>query len=192
MNKYLLFTLSLFFSYPVLAQQIVRDGGMFTTVSVVGGKVVFLKEIQTNRKFSEKASYQRMVDWAKETYGRDPFISSIRYDSKKNEFIAKSKVELLLPPNSDGKREKMIMRYRINGFLVDSKCVLEITDISYLYENTKYNNLDLPKVIRAEAFITDKEVATQNGLGEIKANTRKSTIYFVNELTSGFEKFFTK
>ena len=192
MNKYLLFTLSLFFSYPILAQQIVRDGGMFTTVSVVDGKVVFLKEIQTNRKFSEKASYQRMVDWAKETYGRDPFISSIRYDSKKNEFIAKSKVELLLPPNSDGKREKMIMRYRINGFLVDSKCVLEITDISYLYENTKYNNLDLPKVIRAEAFITDKEVATQNGLGEIKANTRKSTIYFVNELTSGFEKFFTK
>ena len=192
MIRYLLFSLLLTLSISVSAQEIIREGGKFTTISTVEDKVVFMKELRCSSKSSDKACYQRMAEWAKETYGSDPFISSIRYDPKKDEFIAKSKVELLLPANSQGKRESMIMRYRINGFLIDGKCVLEITDISYLYENSKQSGLDLSKVIRAEAFITNREVSEKNKLTEIKTNTRKSTIYFVNELTTEFEKYYNR
>jgi hypothetical protein len=83
----------------------------------------------------------------------------------------------------------MIMRYRINGFLFKDKCVLEITEISYLYENSKKNKL-LPRVMRAEDFITDKAIATEDELQEYKTNTQKSTLYFLNELSESFETQF--
>lgn len=189
MNRYLLFMLYCFISISVSAQ-IIRKGDLFTKVYLVNDKVVFIKEIPSNKGISKEANFKILRDWAKENYGRDPFISSIRYDAKNTEFIAKSKIELLLPQNSQGIREKMIMRYRINGFLSGDKCILEITDISYLYENAKRSNIDLPHVIKAENFITDKDISIRDNLTEIKNNTRKSTLYFVNELALKFENIY--
>jgi hypothetical protein len=188
MKKIVLYALCSLFPVFSLAQ-IVKLGERFTTVPVIEEKVTFLKEIPMKSDASASANYKLLREWAAANYGRDPFISSVRYDAAKNEFIAKSRVELLLPPNSKGVREKMVMRYRINGFLFRDKCVLEITEISYLYGDSGRNKL-LPKVIRAEDFITDKAITTADQLQEYRVNTRKSTLYFLEELSKSFEEKF--
>ncbi len=169
--------------------QVVKQGEKFTEVPLVEGKVTFLKEIPSRKEVSKESNYAILKEWAIINYGKDPFISSVRHDEKNSEFIAKSRIELLLPANSKGVREKMVMRYRINGFLFQDKCVLEITEISYLYENSKNNTL-LPRVIRAEDFITDTAIGTRDNIHEYKENTRKSTLYFLNEVAKDFESKF--
>lgn len=172
---------------PIFAfAQVVKLGERFTKVPVIEGKVTFMKEIPMKSGVSANDSYNLMKQWATDNYGRDPFISSVRHDGANQEFIAKSRIELLLPANAKGIREKMIMRYRINGFVFKDKCVLEITDISYLYENSN-KNMVLPRVIRAEDFITDKAIAIDDEQQEYKVNTRKSTLYFLDELSESFE-----
>ncbi len=175
---------------PILSfAQVVKLDERFTKVPVIEEKVTFMKEIPMKDGISEKDNYNLLKQWATDSYGRDPFISSVRHDGTKQEFIAKSRIELLLPVNSKGVREKMIMRYRINGFLFKEKCVLEITEISYLYENSK-KNMVLPRVMRAEDFITDQATAIKDEQQEYKINTRKSTLYFLDELSKSFEAKF--
>lgn len=188
MNKLLLYIVCSLFTIPSFAQ-IVRLGEKFTAVSVIEDKVVFIKEIPLKRTYSTDAYYRLLKNWAITNYGKDPFISSVRHDPNNNEFIAKSRIELLLPANSKGVREKMVMRYRISGSVSNDKCVLEITDISYLYENLAKDKL-LPRVIRAEEFITDKAVSVKDNLQEFKINTRKSTLFFLDELCRDFESKF--
>lgn len=170
--------------------QVVKQGEKFMEVSEVEGKVVFLKEIQLKEGTSESDNYQILREWAKVNYDRDPFRSSVRYDNRNREIIAKSRVELVLPIDTKGVREKMIMRYRINAFLFQGKCVLEVTDIIYLYENTKSDKQPFPRLIRAEDFITDKQLEEIGGHLEFKQNTRKSTFYFLNELSQDLESKF--
>jgi hypothetical protein len=169
--------------------QVVKLGERFTKVPVIEEKVTFIKEIPMKNGISTGDNYKLLKQWATDSYGRDPFISSVRYDGVSQEFIAKSRIELVLPANAKGIREKMIMRYRVNGFLIKDKCVLEITEISYLYENSKKNKM-LPRVMRAEDFITDEAIATEDGLQEYKINTLKSTLYFLDELSKSFEAKF--
>lgn len=170
--------------------QVVQQGEKFTSVPVVEGKVTFLKEIPLKAGISKEANYRLMKDWSIVNYGKDPFVSSLRHDTKNQEFIARSRIELILPANSKGVQEKMIMRYRINGFIFQDKCVLEVTDISYLYENSNKNKL-LPRIIRAEEFITDEAVAKEDNIKEYRENTRKSTLYFLDEISEDLEKKFT-
>lgn len=188
MKKYLLHIICCLLSVASYAQ-VVQQGEEFTNVSIIEGKVIFLKETPLKTGISKDANYKILKDWAILNYGKDPFISSLRHDAKDQEFIAKSRIELLLPPNSKGVQEKMVMRYRINGFIFQDKCVLEITEISYLYENANKNKL-LPRVIRAEDFITDAAIAKDDEVKEYKENTRKSTLFFLNEISEDFEKQF--
>ena len=44
--------------------------------------------------------------------------------------------------------------------------------------------------MRAEDFITDKAISTEDELQEYKINTRKSTLYFLDELSKSFETKF--
>ncbi|MBK5720060.1 DUF4468 domain-containing protein [Dysgonomonas sp. Marseille-P4677] len=188
MKKYLLYIVFILFPIAGFAQ-VVRQGDSFVEVSEIEGKVTFLKEIASKNSVSQDANYKILKDWAIINYGKDPFISSVRHDTQNKEFIAKSRIELLLPANSKGVREKMIMRYRINGFIFQDKCVLEITGISYLYENAKNDKL-LPRVIRAEDFITDKAIEVDDNLKEFRVNTRKSTLFFLNQIAEDFERKF--
>lgn len=188
MNRLLFCIICSLFSAACFAQ-VVQQGGKFTEVPVIEQKVVFMKEIPSKQGVSMEANFKVLKEWAREKYARDPFISSVRYDAKNNEFIAKSRIELLLPPNAQGEREKMIMRYRVNGFLFQGKCVLEITEIAYLYENQN-KNISLPKIIRAEDFITDKAIGIRDTLQELRTNTRKSTLFFLNELGKEFDGLF--
>lgn len=189
MKKYLLHIICCLLSVAGYAQ-VVHEGEKFTAVPVVDGKVTFLKEIPLKAGISKEANYKILKDWAIVNYGKDPFISSVRHDTKNQEFIAKSRVELLLPVNAKGIQEKMVMRYRINGFIFQDKCVLEITEISYLYENANKNKL-LPRVIRAEEFITDDAIAKDDNVKEYKEKTRKGTLYFLDETSEDLEKKFT-
>lgn len=185
MKKYI--TYILFSLYSITSfSQVVKQGEKFESVPVANNKVTFLKEIPAQKDFSTEENYKLLKEWAITNYGKDPFISSLRHDTKNHEFIAKSRIELLLPANSKGMREKMVMRYRINGFLFQDKCVLEITEISYLYSNSSNNKL-MPKVIRAEDFITDEAIEIEDEIKEFRANTRKSTLFFLDEITKDFE-----
>ena len=81
------------------------------------------------------------------------------------------------------------MRYRVDGFIHQDKCVLQVSDISYLSENHKKNKL-LSKTVKAEEFITDESLEIDDSLREIKQNTRKSTLYFLDGLCKDFESKF--
>ncbi|WP_036930551.1 DUF4468 domain-containing protein [Prevotella sp. 10(H)] len=188
MKKLLLYIICFLLSAACFSQ-VVKLGENFVNVPVINDKVTFLKELPSKKDISTEENYKILKQWAIINYGKDPFISSVHHDPKNNEFIAKSRIELLLPANAKGIREKMIMRYRINGFLFQGKCVLEITDISYLYESSTKDKL-LPRIIRAEDFITDKALAIDDNLQEFRINTRKSTLYFLNEISKDFESNF--
>lgn len=188
MKKYLI-SIILILSFSNIYAQIVKQGERFENIYVVDGKVVFLKEVPLKKNYSKDFNYSLLKDWAKKNYGKDAFISSVRYDNKNLEIIAKSRIELLLPANAKGVREKMTMRYRINGFIFQDKCVLEVREISYIYQNPDGSDR-LPKVIRAEDFISNNVIDAVGDHQELKLNTRKSTLYFVNGLADDFAKVF--
>lgn len=190
MRKYFLFILGFVLSVNSFSQ-VAKQGEKFGSVPLIEEKVTFLKEVSLVGSMSADGNYSLLKDWAIENYGKDPFLSSVRHDTKNKEFIAKSRIELLLPPNAKGVREKMVMRYRINGFIFQDKCILEITDISYLYEDSSKNKL-LPRIIRAEEFITDSAINIDDEIKEYRENTRKSTLFFLNELGDSFEQHFNR
>lgn len=171
--------------------QITRQNQNFEQVYLINSKVAFIKEIDL-KDISPEHAYNILREWGKQNYGKDPFISSVRYEAgknpKKKEILAKSRIELILPENSRQVKEKMIMRYRIDGFIQDNKCILQITELSFLHENTK--DTRLPRIIRAEDFITDTQLRVDDDLQELKINTKKAAIYFLNNLTRDFEKLF--
>lgn len=178
---YTLFTIT-------LSAQVTRQNELFKDVPVLNNKVAFVKEVKFNNGKSAAENFEILREWARSNYGKDPFVSSVRYDARKNEIVAKSRIELVLPENSYGVREKMVMRYRVDGFIFDDKCVLEITDMSYLHEDAKSKKL--PRVIRAEDFITDAIIEEAGPLKELRINARKSTLYFLNTLGKDFEEQF--
>lgn len=190
MNRLLIFISSIFFTVGLSAQsvQLYED---FKRVSLTEGKVAFIKEIPVPEGTSRDDNFTVLKDWAVENYGKDPFISSVRVDPRSREIIAKSRIELVLPEDSQNTRERFVMRYRVNGYIYENRCVLEFTEISFLYQGVKEDRAkSLPKVIRAETFITDDAVAGNDGLKEIRTNTRKSTLYFVNQMAKDLEKTF--
>lgn len=179
--KKLLLIISFLYSIMCSAQ-IVKDGEAFSDVTTFDGKVVFLKELKLNAGDSEK-NYKVLKEWGRENFSKDPFVSSVRYDARNKEIIAKSRIELLLPPNAKNVREKVVMRYRLNAFIFQDKCVLEVKDISYMYNSTTEKSAQ--KIFRAEEMITNQVLEEQGALNELRLNTKKSTLYFLNELLDG-------
>lgn len=169
-------------SVMLCSAQIVKDGEKFTDVTSVDGKVVFIKEISLAER--TPVTYEKLKEWARDNFGKDPFISSVRYDAKNNEVIAKSRIELLLPPDSKNAREKVVMRYRLNAFLFGSKCVMEVKSISYMVDSAKKTG---QAVLKAEDVIVDSVIKADDPNFELKKNIQKSTLYFLNELAKGLE-----
>lgn len=146
----------------------------FTYVPIFEGKVIFLKEIPLKQSDQDNC-YLHLKEWCKMNYASDPLISNIRYDNTNKEVVIKSKIELLLPPNSENIREKVVMTYHLNTFILNNKCILEVKDISYVLPNER-------KGVKAESFITDRALSVADQKQEIRSNTRKSTLYFLNEI----------
>jgi hypothetical protein len=151
----------------------------FKNVPLENGKVVFRRELKLNSA-NEEANFEALRVWARDNYGKDPFISSVRYDRKNMLITAKSRIELLLPLNSKNIREKIVMRYRIDVNLVGKQCTVVFREISFLYENPMKTTI-LPKISKAEAIISDQAITIQDEREELRANIRKSTLYFINQ-----------
>lgn len=187
MKKILFHILSIVLASSLNAQ-VTKQNELFKEVPILNNKVAFVKEVKFNNGKTGEQNFEILREWARANYGKDPFLSSVRYDARKNEIVAKSRIELVLPENSFGVREKMIMRFRVDGFIFDDKCVLEITDLSYLHENARSKKM--PRVVRAEDFITDEKIAEEDPLRELRINARKSTLYYLNTLGKDFEEQF--
>lgn len=173
-----------------LSAQIIGLNQEVVNVSLVEGKVAFVKEVPLPSGLSKSQAFEKIDRWATDNYGRDPFVSSVRSDKDNYEVVAKSRIELLLPVDSKGVRERFVMRYRINSFVTeDDKCILEIVDIALLYQANKgdVKGKKIPRLLRAENFISDQYINIDDELSELRLNTKKSTLFFVNQLFKNFE-----
>lgn len=159
------------------------------TISLVEGKVAFIRELPLPSDDSKEQAFEKIKNWTTENYGKDPFLSSIMVDKKDLEVIAKSRIELLLPVDSKGVRERFVMRYRINCYVIEGKCILELIDIALLYQTNKGDakSNKIPRIVRAENFISDQVINIDDELSEVRLNTKKSMLYFVNQLFKNFE-----
>lgn len=165
-------------SFGAQAQGLLQNQ-KFTHVTIFEGNVIFLKEmplVDTNHD----SSFSRLKAWCKENYASDPIISGIRYDNTNREVVIKSKIELILPVNSKGVKEKVVMSYHLNTFIFNNNCIAEIKDISYVLPGNK-------KKTKAESVITDYALATKDNQQELRMNIQKGTLYFLNELTENIQ-----
>jgi len=179
----------LFFFPVLLSAQIVKSGEDFTNVYLFDGKVVFLKEIRLKNDSIEK-NYLVLREWMKENYSGDPLNSSIDFSKKRHAAKAISRVELLLPENSKGRREKLIMKYTLDSFITNNVCVMEISNISFI-NNKKANNNTLSDKIKAENMISDNALAIDDSNSETRKNTRKSVLFFLNELSHSLQQVYS-
>lgn len=161
--------------------QIVGVNDKFKEVTVVNDKVIFLKEFAISDADSANIAYQKIKSWGKKLSSEDMFNSNVRYNNKNKEVRVIAKIELLLPEDSNGVREKVQMKYKMNVFIVQGKCVMEVKDISYMVNrNGKKTWYD-----SSEVLINGKiNVALSS---EFCKNVEKSTLYFLNEVAQDID-----
>ncbi len=184
--KKIIFTALIFAS--ILIQ--VKAQSVFTTVPVVNGKVVFQQFIHIDQEFSNDQRYALLYKWGKDNYARNPLLSGIRFDDKARTITVSSKIELLLPQNSNGVREKVIMNYRFDATITNTGCMLVVRDVTY--QNSQSSNSSFfPKTFTAEETITPAAISAVSGLDkEFRTNTQKSTLFYLNELYDDLSKIF--
>ncbi|HTN68074.1 MAG TPA: hypothetical protein VLZ33_01270 [Dysgonamonadaceae bacterium] len=162
---------------------------VFTSVPEVNGKVVFQQFIHTHQSLNDGQNYAILYKWGKDNYAGNPLLSGIRFNEKDKSITVSSKVELLLPENSKGVREKMMMNYRFDANITNAGCVLVVRDVTFQNVEEKGRSF-FPKSFSAEEMITDN-VVNSNSDREFKSNLRKSTLYFLNELYHDMKSEFT-
>lgn len=184
--KRILFIIGLAFSFLSLNAQ-TQFENVFTNVPEVSGKVVFQQFIHTQQGLNEDQSYAILYKWGKDNYAGNPLLSGIRFNDKDRSITVSSKVELLLPENSQGVREKMTMNYRFDANITNAGCVLKVRDVTYQNVREKGKSF-FPSTTSAEDMITDGAVNSDLESKEFKTNLRKSTLYFLNELYNDLKK----
>jgi hypothetical protein len=173
--------------FPAMAiAQIVKPGENFTNVYTFEGKVIFFKEIRLKDRQADR-NYELMHGWMKKNYSGDPLNSSVDFKKKENRALAVSRAELSLSDDSTGIKAKMIMKYTLNTFIVDDICVMEMSHISFL-NNAKENKNSLSDKISAEDLISDAALLKADGNAALRQCTRKSVLYFLNQLSDDFEQ----
>lgn len=177
--KRILLIVGLVFAVIIGANAQTQDENVFSTVPEVNGKVVFQQFIHTHQGMSEAQVYSLLYKWGKDNYAGNPLLSGIRFNEKEKSITVSSKVELLLPENSDGDRLKKMMNYRFDASITSAGCVLIIRDVTYQDGDSKSF---FPKLSSAEEMITDSAINSNESDKELKENLRKSTLYFLNEL----------
>ena len=178
--KRILLIVGLVFAVIIGANAQTQDENVFSTVPEVNGKVVFQQFIHTHQGLSEDQIYSLLYKWGKDNYAGNPLLSGIRFNEKDKSITVSSKVELLLPENSDGERLKKMMNYRFDASITNAGCVLIIRDVTY--QDGDKNKSFFPKLSSAEEMITDNAINSNSNDKELKENLRKGTLYFLNEL----------
>ena len=161
----------------------------FNSVPVVNGKVVFEQFIITNPDYSADQNYAQLQKWVKSRYSGSPLLSGIRFDEKSNFVIVSAAANLVLPVNSAGVREEMIINYRFDATMTGAGCMVVIRDITY-QSPKKDGDSFFPKKYTAEQTITDSSVNTPGAEGELRSNLRKASLDFFNGLYSEFNSLF--
>lgn len=154
----------------------------FQNVTIQNGKVVFQQFIHTSQNFLEDQKYAILYKWGKDKYSGNPLLSGIRFDDKAKSITVSSKVELLLQPNKAGTREKMTMNYRFDAAVTAAGIMLTVRDITYLKEGSRSGSVVFPKAYSAEEMITDQAISSDSGLRELRSNTQKGTLVYLNKL----------
>lgn len=168
----------------------VKSQSVFTSVPVVNGKVVFQQFVHTDQSLTSSQKYSLLYMWGKDNYSGNPLLSGIRFDDKNNSITVSSKIELVLPQNNDGVREKVIMNYRFDATVTNAGCALVIRDINYQNSQSKGSSL-FPKTFTAENTITTTAISSSpESEKEFRVNTQKSTLYFLNELYQDINNLF--
>ncbi len=170
---------------------VVKAQSVFTSVPVVNGKVVFQQFIHIDEGLSDDQRYALLYKWGKDNYAGNPLLSGIRFDEKGKSITVGSKVELILPENNAGVREKMLMNYRFDATLTNGGLMLVVRDITY--QNTqKGGTAFFPKAYSAEEMIADSAINSSANASdkEIRTNLRKSTLYYLDNLYSDLSKVF--
>lgn len=189
MKKSIILLSALFIlTFNALGQNMEDD--VFTTVTTISGKVVFQQFIHANQNLSEDQKYAVLYKWGKDNYSSNPLLSGIRFDDKARSITVSSRVELLLAPDSKGNREKMTMNYRFDANVSTAGIMLTIRDITYLHENFQSGNSVFPKAYSAEEMITDSAINSDTNLRELRANTQKGTLIYLNKLYNELVKVF--
>ena len=178
--KRILLIVGLVFTVIIGANAQTQDENVFSTVPEVNGKVVFQQFIHTHQGLSEDQSYSLLYKWGKDNYAGNPLLSGIRFNEKEKSITVSSKVELLLPGNSNGERLKKMMNYRFDASITNAGCVLIIRDVTY--QDSDKSKSFFPKLSSAEEMITDSAINSNSKDKELKENLRKGTLYFFNEL----------
>lgn len=179
--KRILFIVGLVFAYIIGVNAQTQKENVFSSVPEVNGKVVFQQFIHTHQGLNEDQSYSLLYKWGKDNYAGNPLLSGIRFNEKERSITVSSKVELLLPENSDGVRQKTMMNYRFDATITNAGCVLVIRDVTYQNVQEKGKSF-FPKTSSAEEMITDSAINSNSSDKELKTNLRKGTLYFLNEL----------
>lgn len=173
----------------LLAQ--VSGQSVFTSVPVVNGKVVFQQFIHIEQDLSADQRYSILYKWGKDNYTGNPLLAGIRFDENNKSITVSSKVELLLPQNNAGVREKLIMNYRFDASITSAGCMLIVRDITYQNPLVKGSSL-FPKTFSAEETITSEAISSSASAAdkEFKMNVQKGSLYFLNELYNDLNAIF--
>lgn len=191
MNMKKIAVLLLTICLPILCySQITKPDEFFKNVQVYNGKVVFIKEIQP-ATFNLDRNYFIVKEWGKVNFSKDPFNSSVSNDDKEKRIIGRSRVELLLPENANGIREKIMMKYKIEVFFSGDYCIVEISDVNFV-NNAKVNGNTLKQKVKAEDAITNEAIAIQDENTETRDNLRKNAIYYFNDLVNSLQVVLSK
>lgn len=159
----------------------------FTSVPVVNGKVLFEQFILADQNRSADQNYALLLEWGKKRYSDSPLLSGIRFDDKARRVTVSSRAEIVLPENSEGVREEMIMNYRFDATISNAGCILVVRDITY-QPAEKDEDSFFPEVYRAEESITDQALTAKGELGVWRGDLRRETLRHLNGIYSDLSR----
>ena len=142
MTKNILFLLLLMCPLLSMAQR--HKGSVESCAPMKNGKVCYSDEVDAEGM--KKCELFNAIDkWARKTYGKDVFLSSVTSSKSKGTININSKVELLLNDT-----DKTIVKYKMRIYCHDEKYNIELSDISYQYDpmnEKKYKTYPAENVI---------------------------------------------
>lgn len=190
MSRFFRFTFSLILCAilsvnALMAQDLLQNNG-FRYVPLYNKKAVLVKEIPLNNISEVARNYDKLKNWVKKNFTTNLLNNSILYYNEEQRVSVKSKVELLLPIlNQQNISEKSVMHYTLNAFILNGKCIFEVTDIEYKVHNTIP---ELKKKVKAENFVTEQALSVQDQYIKEKIETQKGTLYYFNNLAEDLAK----
>ena len=151
----------------------------FTNVPVVNGKVVFQQFVPNSEGATADQQYARLQQWGRSKSQGNPLLSGIRFDDKGRTMTISSGQEL--PISAGGNAAGNItMRFRVDASVTNAGFMLTVR-YHHQSEQSGSNSI-FPKTYAAEQMITDQAVNAMGEERDLRNNTRRATLAFLNNL----------